>query len=69
MNNNKSHNIYIQTLKKIGAEKRLLKALELSELTKELFISGLRKKYPDLSEKEFKKILLEKLEKCHNSNY
>ena len=69
MNNKKIHNIYIQTLKKIGAEKRLLKALELSDLTKELFISGLKKKYPDLSEKEFQKILLEKLEKCHNSNY
>lgn len=69
MTDKKSHNIYIQTLKKIGSEKRLLKALELSELTKELFISGLKKKYPDLSEKKFKKILLEKLEKCHNSNY
>ena len=43
MNNKKIHNIYIQTLKNIGVEKRLLKVLELSELTKELFISGLKK--------------------------
>jgi hypothetical protein len=65
----KNHKIYIEILRKMSPEKRLLKALELSEFTKKLFIYGLRKRLPHLSKKEFKKLLLERLEKCHNRNY
>ncbi len=60
---------YIRILKNMTAEARLKKALEISEFTKKLFIRGLRKKYKNVSEEEFKKILLERLEKCHNLNY
>jgi len=65
----KAHAVYMQALKKIGPEKRLRKAFELSELTKRLFITGLRKKYPDLPEEEFKKLLFEKIDQCRNLNY
>ena len=60
---------YIQILRQMSPEERLLKAFELSEFGKQLFIHGLRKRFPDLPEEEFRKILLERLDKCHNRNY
>ncbi len=66
---NPNHKIYIQVLRKMSPEKRLLKAFELSDFTKQLFIQGLRRRFPDLPEKQFKKLLLERLDKCHNRNY
>ncbi|MCD6386297.1 hypothetical protein J7M23_11040 [Candidatus Sumerlaeota bacterium] len=64
-----SHRIYIQVLRGMSPEKRLLKAFEMSEFVNQLFIYGLRKRFPALSDEEFKKLLLERLDKCHNSNY
>jgi len=53
----------------MSPEKRLLKAFELSEFARRLFIHGLRKRFPDLEESEFNKLLLERLNKCHNRIY
>ena len=64
-----NYKIYIQVLRQISPEKRLLKAFELSEFTRQLFIYGLRKRFTNLSDEEFKKLLLERLDKCHNRNY
>ncbi len=64
-----NHKIYIQVLRGMSPEKRLLKAIELSEFTRQLFIHGLHKRFPNLPDEEFKKILLERLDKCHNRNY
>ena len=64
-----NHTIYIQVLRQMSPEKRLLKAFELSEFSKQLFIHGLHKRFPNLQDKEFKKILFERLDKCHNRNY
>ena len=64
-----SHRIYIKVLRGMSPEKRLLKAFELSEFAKQLFIHGLHKRFPNLSDEEFKKLLLERLDKCHNRNY
>lgn len=50
-------------------EDRLLKSFELSEFSKELFLHGLRKRFPDLSDEKIKKLYLERLDKCHNRNY
>jgi hypothetical protein len=66
---NEAHKVYIEVLRNMSPEHRLLKAFELSEFTKQLFIHGLRKRFPDLSEEEFRKLLLERLDKCHNRNY
>jgi len=63
------HMIYIQVLRKMSPEKRLLKAFELSEFANQLFIHGLHKRFPNLPDEEFKKILSERLDKCHNRNY
>ncbi|MCI2425680.1 hypothetical protein LM599_06820 [Candidatus Acetothermia bacterium] len=64
-----NHRIYIQVLRKMSPEKRLLKAFELSEFVNQLFVHGLHKKFPNLSDEEFKKILLARRDKCHNRNY
>lgn len=53
----------------MSAEQRLLKALELSAITKMLFMAGLNKRFPDKTEKEIKKIYLQRLSKCYNRNY
>ena len=64
-----NHKIYIQTLRRMSPEQRLLKAFELSDFAKRLFIHGLHKRFPNLGDEEFKRILLERLDKCHNRNY
>ncbi len=64
-----NHKIYIEVLRRMSSEARLLKAFELSDFSMQLFIHGLHKRFPDLSDEEFKKILLERLNKCHNRNY
>jgi len=64
-----NHRLYIEVLQRMTPEQRLLKALELSAFTKALFVEGLRKRFPDASEEEFRRILLARLAKCHNRNY
>lgn len=64
-----NHYLYIRILRQMTPEKRLLKAFELSELSRELFRSGLQKRFPDLTENELKTLFLERLDKCHNRNY
>ncbi len=64
-----NHRLYIQVLRKMSPEAKLRKAFELSDFTKQLFVHGLRKRFPDLSEEDFQRLLLERLEKCHNRNY
>ncbi len=53
----------------MSPEQRLLKAFELSQFSHDLFLHGLRKRFPDLPDEEIKKIYLERLDKCHNRNY
>ncbi|HHT9124902.1 MAG TPA: hypothetical protein ACFYD6_03685 [Candidatus Brocadiia bacterium] len=71
MNAKKSlnHKVYIQVLRQMMPEKRLLKAFELTEFTRQLFVHGLRKRFPDLPEDEFQNLLLKRMDKCHNRNY
>lgn len=64
-----NHGIYIQILRRMTVEQKLRKVFELSEMTRSLFREGLRKRFPDLTEEEFHRIYLERLEKCHNRNY
>ena len=46
-----------------------MKAFELSEFTKTLFLKGLRRRFPDVSETELRQIMLKRLARCHNRNY
>jgi hypothetical protein len=61
--------IYIQALRRMTPEKRLLKAFELSQFSRGLFLQGLHRRFPGLSEEAIRKIYLERINKCHNKNY
>ena len=64
-----NHSLYIQVLRRMTSEARLMKAFELSSLSKQLFLHGLRRRFPDLAEKELHELYLKRLLKCHNRNY
>ena len=64
-----NHKLYLQVLRRMTPEQRLAKVFELSEFSRQLFIHGLRRRFPDLPEAEFKELLLRRLDKCHNRNY
>ena len=64
-----NHQRYIEILRSMTPEQRLQKAFEMSDFVKALFKQGLRERFPDLSEAEFHQLYLDRLEKCHNSNY
>lgn len=64
-----NHRRYIQILRAMSPEARLMKAFELTEFSRELFMTGLRKRFPDMSEEDLKRLYLERLDKCHNRQY
>jgi hypothetical protein len=64
-----NHKLYLEVLRRLTPEQKLLKVFELSAFAKRLFIHGLRKQFPEASPEEFRKILLVRLKKCHNRNY
>ena len=66
---NPNHAKYIEVLRAMGPEARVRKAAELSAMAKELFLQGLRTRFPNASEAEIRRIYLERLEKCHNRNW
>ena len=66
---NPNHKRYLQVLRNMSPEARLCKAFELSEFAKQLFVHGLRKRFPHLSDGDFRKLVLKRLDKCHNRNY
>lgn len=61
--------VYLRILRSMTPEQRLLKAFELTEFARKLFLHGLRSRFPDLSEEEIRRLYLERLDKCHNRNY
>lgn len=64
-----NHRQYIEVLRRLPPERRLLKSFELSEYSRALFRTGLRRRYPGISEEEFQGVFLERLAQCHNRNY
>lgn len=64
-----NHKIYLETLRKMSAEQKLLKVFELSSLSKNLFKEGLRKTYGNLSDEHFHKLFISRIKKCYNRNY
>ncbi len=64
-----NHAVYLQILRRMSPEQRLRKALELSAFSKQLFIHGLRKRFPNLPEDEFKELVRRRLDKCRNRIY
>jgi len=66
---NDSHREYIKIIRRLTPEEKLKKCFELNELTKQLFLTGLKNRFPDLSQEEIKKIYLKRINKCHNLDY
>lgn len=64
-----AHRVWIEVLRRMTPEQKLLKVFELTEFSRQLFTEGLRKAFPDLSEEELHKLYLERLDKCHNRNW
>jgi hypothetical protein len=64
-----NHRLYIEILRGMTPERRLLKAFELSSFSRQLFAHGLRKRNPDISEERFDRLLKDRLDRCHNRNY
>ncbi len=64
-----NHQLYLEIIRSMTPAQRLQKAFELSAFSKKLFLDGLKKNYPNLSEKEFQEVMLKHLQKCYNQNY
>jgi hypothetical protein len=60
---------YLDVLRRTSPEARLLKAFELSDFAKMLFLTGLRRRFPNANEEELRQIMRERLARCHNWNY
>jgi hypothetical protein len=60
---------YLKALRRLGPAGRFAKAMELSQMTRELFLHGLRKRFPEKTDEERKQLYLERLALCHNRNY
>ena len=61
-----NHQVYLRALRRLTPEQRLLKAFELTEMSRALFRDGLRQRFPESGDAEIQRIYLERLEKCHN---
>jgi len=64
-----NHARYIESLRRMTPAQRLRKAFELTEYSRRLFLSGLRKRHPGASEDDLNRMAAAQLLKCHNRNY
>jgi hypothetical protein len=69
LKSNLNRSLYIQALRHMTPAQRLAKAMELSELGKQLFLHGLRRRFPDADEKQILAEYLDRIARCHNRNY
>ena len=63
------HEQYLQVLRAMTPEQRLRRAFAMSDFTKALFVQGLRDRFPEVGEAAIHRLFLDRLAKCHNSNY
>jgi hypothetical protein len=64
-----NHRAYLEILRSMTPGHRLQIAFELSELSRSLFLEGLRKRFPNATKEELHRIFLKRLAKCHNRSY
>jgi hypothetical protein len=64
-----NHRLYIETLRRMTPAQRLQKAFELTAFSRELFLHGLRKRHPDLTEEEIRRLATKHLIRCHSLRY
>jgi hypothetical protein len=61
-----NRHLYLEALRRLTPEQRLLKAFELTELSRELLRAGLRRRYPEAGEDELQRLYLERLARCRS---
>lgn len=61
-----NHGRYLQALSRLTPEQRLLKAFELTDLSRQIFRDGLRARFPQAADDELQSLYLERLALCHN---
>ena len=54
----KGHKAYIQILKQMTPSQKLQKVFEMSQFAKDLFYQGLKRRFPELSEKNSNNCIL-----------
>ena len=64
-----NHQAYLAALRRMTPEQKLNKVIELSNATRELFLAGLKERFPSATEAEIRRIYLERLDQCHNRSY
>jgi len=65
----KGQDISLTILRRLSPARRLETAFDLSDFSRELFLIGLRKRFPEKTEEEIHRIFLERIDKCQNVNY
>jgi hypothetical protein len=63
------HAVYLRVLRAMTPEQRLRKAFELGATARALFEHGLRRRFPDMNDVAFRRLVRERLDRCHNRNY
>jgi hypothetical protein len=58
--------LYIKMLRRITPAQRLVKAMELSDLGKRLYLHGLRKRFPGDAEPQLRACSVREMARCHN---
>jgi hypothetical protein len=61
-----NHELYLEALRRMTPEQRLLKSFELTEQSHELLRAGVRLRFPDATTQEQHRIYLEQLERCRS---
>jgi hypothetical protein len=60
---------YVEILRTLTPEERVVQAFALTELVREALKSGLRRRFPEMTDAELHLLYLSRLETCHNRNY
>ncbi|MCI0434990.1 MAG: hypothetical protein L0271_15325 [Gemmatimonadetes bacterium] len=61
--------LYIEVLQRMTPEQRLRKALELTQLVRELSRAGFRNRNPELNPAEIDRLVVENIIRCHSRTY
>lgn len=64
-----NHAVYLRALRAMTPEQRLRKAFELGAAARARFEHGLRRRFPTLDEVAFRRLVRQRLDRCHNRNY
>ena len=64
-----NHALYMQILRRMTPEEKILKVFDLNSTGRELLAAGIRHSHPDLTETEVQAAVRRRLDSCHNQNY